>query len=146
MTKTLRRNATQSLDSDAPAAPNAISNTVAESTTLPRNRFTPNQPTGTPSRAPTKNTLSTVSAAGRERSKRREKLIRSGPNNDDVAPKRTKVAVALAKARGRKMTSVNWAPVKTLTKTGPTLMNKLLGVAEKESNLNVIALPTIWMN
>jgi hypothetical protein len=56
------------------------------------------------------------------------------------------VAVALAKARGRKMTSVNWAPVNTLTKTGPTLMNKLLGVAKKESNLNVIALPTIWMN
>src|ERR1035437_11128907 len=43
-------------------------------------------------------------------------------------------------------TSVNWAKVTQLTKTGPKSMTALIAAAKKEGHLNVIALPTNWAN
>ena len=42
--------------------------------------------------------------------------------------------------------SVNWAHVKTLTKSGPTSMTALIAAAKKEGKLNVVALPNNWAN
>ncbi len=42
--------------------------------------------------------------------------------------------------------SVNWAKVTHLTKTGPTSMSALVKAAKKEGKLNVIALPNNWAN
>jgi putative spermidine/putrescine transport system substrate-binding protein len=42
--------------------------------------------------------------------------------------------------------SVNWAKVTHLTKTGPTSMTALIKAAKKEARLNVIALPDNWAN
>ena len=42
--------------------------------------------------------------------------------------------------------SVNWAKVTHLTKTGPTSMAALIKAAKKEARLNVIALPDNWAN
>ncbi len=42
--------------------------------------------------------------------------------------------------------SVNWAKVTHLTKTGPTSMTALVAAAKKEGKLNVIALPNNWAN
>lgn len=42
--------------------------------------------------------------------------------------------------------SVNLVHVKTLTKTGPTSMNKLMAVAKKGTKPNAVALPTNWAN
>ena len=43
-------------------------------------------------------------------------------------------------------TTVNWAKVTQLTKTGPTSMAALVKAAKKEGKLNVIALPPDWAN
>ena len=43
-------------------------------------------------------------------------------------------------------TSVNWAKVTHLTKTGPTSMAALVAAAKKEGKLNVVALPANWAN
>jgi putative spermidine/putrescine transport system substrate-binding protein len=42
--------------------------------------------------------------------------------------------------------SVNWAKVTHLTKTGPTSMKALVAAAKKEGTLNVVALPDNWAN
>ncbi|NNN00941.1 MAG: ABC transporter substrate-binding protein [Acidimicrobiaceae bacterium] len=42
--------------------------------------------------------------------------------------------------------SVNWAKVTQLTKTGPKSMSALVAAAKKEGKLNVIALPANWAN
>ena len=42
--------------------------------------------------------------------------------------------------------SVNWAKVTQLTKTGPKSMMALVTAAQKEGHLNVIALPSNWAN
>jgi putative spermidine/putrescine transport system substrate-binding protein len=42
--------------------------------------------------------------------------------------------------------SVNWAKVTHLTKSGPTSMKALIAAAKKEGKLNVIALPRNWAN
>ena len=42
--------------------------------------------------------------------------------------------------------SVNWAKVTHLTKSGATSMTALVAAAKKEGKLNVIALPNNWAN
>ena len=67
------------------------------------------QPSGTPKKAPTKLTLSKMPVSGNEIWNLCEKLMRSGPYSEEVAPISRKIAVALAKANGRKVTSVAMA-------------------------------------
>ena len=42
--------------------------------------------------------------------------------------------------------SVNWAKVTHVTKTGPTSFANLVKAAKKEGKLNVVALPNNWAN
>jgi hypothetical protein len=58
----------------------------------------PHQPGSTPKKAPTKKTLKTSPAVAREIEKWCEKVTRSGPKSDDVAPIMMKTPVKLASA------------------------------------------------
>ena len=56
------------------------------------------------------------------------------------------VAVTAGNAVASGASSVNWAKVTHLTKTGPTSFAALVKAAKKEGVLNVIALPNNWAN
>jgi len=56
------------------------------------------------------------------------------------------VSVATTAQSASGASSVNWAKVTQLTKTGPKSMTALIAAAKKEGHLNVIALPTNWAN
>jgi putative spermidine/putrescine transport system substrate-binding protein len=56
------------------------------------------------------------------------------------------VGVSAGSVAASGATSVNWAKVTQLTKTGSTSMAALVAAAKKEGKLNVIALPNNWAN
>ena len=56
------------------------------------------------------------------------------------------VSVATTAQSASGASSVNWAKVTQLTKTGSKSMTALIAAAKKEGHLNVIALPTNWAN
>ena len=76
-----------------------------DSTALPGKRRRVTQPSGTPSSAPRKCTLTTAAAAGSETWNLCENVTSSGPYSEAVAPKTMKVVVAPAKAGREKATS-----------------------------------------
>jgi putative spermidine/putrescine transport system substrate-binding protein len=56
------------------------------------------------------------------------------------------VGISASSVAASGASSVNWAKVTTLTKTGPTSMSALIAAAKKEGTLNVVALPNNWAN
>jgi len=58
----------------------------------------------------------------------------------------TAVGISASSVAASGASSVNWAKVTHLTKTGPTSMKALVAAAKKEGKLNVIALPPNWAN
>jgi putative spermidine/putrescine transport system substrate-binding protein len=56
------------------------------------------------------------------------------------------VGVSAGTSTAGASSSVNWAKVTHITKTGPTSMANLIKAAKKEARLNVIALPDNWAN
>ncbi|HEY5266038.1 MAG TPA: hypothetical protein VIJ40_04430 [Acidimicrobiales bacterium] len=56
------------------------------------------------------------------------------------------VGISASSVAASGATSVNWAKVTHLTKTGKTSMTALVAAAKKEGKLNVVALPNNWAN
>ena len=56
------------------------------------------------------------------------------------------VGISAGSSSAGASSSVNWATVTHLTKTGPTSLTALVKAAKKEARLNVIALPDNWAN